>query len=137
MASPAAAALTNIDAQSYANPQVLIMDFITTAIIGNAAYDLLKSGLTLSAEKLKQRLSRWIQEDVVAEAIAAELTKIGVNDEMSEMAITRRLDESPEIKRVVQEINANTSIVAPSSINTVTQSHNGSGDNVAGNKFVQ
>lgn len=46
------------------------MDFITTAIIGNAAYDILKSGLMLSAGKLKERLGQWIKEDVVAEAVA-------------------------------------------------------------------
>lgn len=113
------------------------MDFITTGIIASSAYDVLKNGLKLSAERLKERLGQWIKEDVVAEAVAEELTKLGINDEMSEVAITRRLEQSTEIAGLIREINAKAAIVAPSTITNVTQTHSGSGDNVAGNKIVQ
>ena len=113
------------------------MDFITTAIIANSAYDIFKSGLKLSAARLKEHLGKWLNEDVVAEAIAAELTKLGLNDEMSEMAITRRIEQSPEIVNLVRDINAAVAASASSRINRVTQNHSGSGDNVAGNKIIQ
>lgn len=113
------------------------MDFITTAIIANSAYDILKNGLKMSAEMLKERLGQWLKEDVVAEAVAAELIKLGVNDEMSEMVIARRIEQSPVITSLIRNINANAAVFAPSTITSVTQTHSGSGDNVAGNKIVQ
>lgn len=113
------------------------MDFITTGIIASTVYDLLKHGLKLSADVLKGRLGQWIKEDLVAEAIATELTKLGINDELSEAAINRRLEQSPSISTLIRDINANAGVVAPSTISSVTQTHSGSGDNVAGNKIVQ
>lgn len=113
------------------------MDFITTGIIASSAYDLLKRGLTLSAERIKNCLGQWIKDDVVAEAVAEELAKLGINDEMSEVAIARRLEKSPEVTGLIHDINAKVAVVAPSTITNVTQTHSGTGDNVAGNKIVQ
>ncbi|MGN2430680.1 GapS6a family protein [Pseudomonas syringae] len=111
------------------------MDFITTGIIANSAYDVFKNGLTLTAQSIKERLGKWIKDDVLAEAIAAELAKLEVNDEMSEVAIIRRLDASQAFQGLVRDINAQAALVAPSQVNTVNQNHSGSGDNVAGNKI--
>lgn len=113
------------------------MDFITTGIIASSAYDVFKNGLKLSAGVLKERLSQWIKEDVVAKAVAEELNKLGISDEMSEVAITRRLDQSPAMTGLISEINSKVAIVATSTITNVTQTHTGSGDNVAGNKIVK
>ncbi len=112
------------------------MDFITTGVIASTVYDVLRHGLKLSADILKERLGQWIKEDVVAEAVATELKKLGINDELSEVAINRRLEQSPGISTLIRDINANAVVVVPSTITTVTQTHNGSGDNVAGNKIV-
>lgn len=113
------------------------MDFITTTIIANSVYDIFKCGLKLSAAKLKERLGQWIKEDVVAEAVATELSKLEINDEMSELAIARRIEQSPEMAQLIREINATAEVSAPSMISKVTQHHTGSGDNVAGNKIIR
>lgn len=113
------------------------MDFITTGIIASSVYDALKHGLKLSAGMLKERLSEWIKDDFLAEAVAEELAKLGINDEMSEVAISRRLEQSPAITGLIRDINAKTAVVAQSTITNVTQTHSGSGDNVAGNKIVK
>ncbi|WPN98342.1 hypothetical protein [Pseudomonas sp. MUP55] len=113
------------------------MDFITTGVIASTVYDVLKHGLKLSAGVLKERLGQWIKEDIVAEAVATELTKLGIDDELSEVAIYRRLEQSPGITALIHDINANAVVVAPSTISSVTQTHSGSGDNIAGNKIVQ
>jgi hypothetical protein len=113
------------------------MDFITTGIIASSVYDVLKHGLKLSAGMLRERLSEWIKEDVVAEAVAEEIAKLGINDELSEVAITRRLEQSPAITGLIRDINAKVAVVAHSTITNVTQTHCGSGDNVAGNKIVK
>ncbi|WP_368942613.1 hypothetical protein [Pseudomonas orientalis] len=56
---------------------------------------------------LKEHLGQWIKEDVVAEAVATELTKIGINDELSEVAINRCIGQSPDISTRIGDINAN------------------------------
>lgn len=111
------------------------MDFITSAIISNAAYDIVKHGFLITAGKLKERLGRWINEDVVAEQVALQLAKLEITDEHSPVAIERRIDKSPEFGQLMQQINAHIATVAPSTITTVNQTHSGSGDNVAGNKI--
>lgn len=113
------------------------MDFITTGVIASTIYDVLKRGAQLSGDILKSRLGSWIKDEVVADALATELAKLNINDELSELAINRRLENSSQLLTLLQEINAKAAIAAPSTINTVTQTHNGSGDNVAGNKITQ
>ena len=112
------------------------MDFITTGVIASTVYDLLKNGVKLSASELKDRLGRWIKEDLVAEAVANELSKFDLHDGLSEKAITQQLDKSQTISTLIHDINAKAAVVAPSTITTVNQTHSGSGDNVAGNKIV-
>lgn len=113
------------------------MDFITSGIIASSAYDIFKHGLKLTGQSLKERLTQWIRDEVMADAVAAELAKLKISDEMSETAITRRLDGSAEFQNLIRSINTQAALFAPSQINTVTQTHTGSGDNVAGNKIVK
>ncbi|MGS0738098.1 GapS6a family protein [Pseudomonas sp. GG8] len=113
------------------------MDFITAGIIASSAYDIFKAGVKISAQGLKERLGQWLKDEIVADAVASELTRLGISDEMSEVAITRRLEQSPEITRLIRDINAQAVLVAPSTITNVTQTHTGGGDNVAGNKIIQ
>lgn len=111
------------------------MDFITSAIISSAAYDIVKHGFLITADKVKERLGRWITQDVVAVQVAEQLLKLEITDEHSPIAIERRIDKSPELAQLMQQINAHISTVAPSSITTVNQTHSGSGDNIAGHKI--
>lgn len=113
------------------------MDAITTGVIASSVYDILKNGLKLSAKTLRERLSKWVKEDIVAEAVATEISRLGINDEMSESAIKRNLDKSDAIAKLVSEINSNLIVSASSSVDYMTQNHSGSGDNVAGNKIVR
>lgn len=112
------------------------MDFITTGVIASTVYDGLKHGLKLSASVLKDRLGQWLKEDVVAEAVAIELSKLDLHDGLSEKAISQQIDQSQAIFALIREINAKAALFAPSTITNVTQAHSGSGDNVGGNKIV-
>ncbi|HFL2728816.1 TPA: hypothetical protein ACGWTY_002758 [Pseudomonas aeruginosa] len=88
------------------------MDFITTGVIANTVYDLLKNGLKLRASVLKDRLGQWIKEDVIAEAVAGELSKLGLHDGLSEKAISQQLDQSQAISSLIRDINAEAALVA-------------------------
>lgn len=112
------------------------MDFITTGIIASTVYDLLKNGLQLSASSLKDRLEKWIKDDIVAEAVSEELSKLDLHDGLSEKFICQQLDQSQKISTLIRNMNAEISLIAPSTITTVNQTHSGSGDNVGGNKIV-
>lgn len=112
------------------------MDAVTTGVIASIVYDVLKRGLTLSAGILKSRLAQWIKEDMVAEAVAGELSKLDLHDGLSEKAITQQLDQSQVISTLIRQINSATSLVASSTITNISQTHSGSGDNVGGNKVV-
>ncbi|AKJ98885.1 MULTISPECIES: GapS6a family protein [Pseudomonas fluorescens group] len=112
------------------------MDFITTGVIASTVYDVLKHGLKLSAGVLKDRLGQWLKEDVIAEAVASELSKLDLHDGLSEKAISQQIDQSQAISTLIRDINARAALIAPSTITAVNQTHSGSGDNVGGNKIV-
>lgn len=112
------------------------MDFITTGVIASTVYDLLKNGLSLSAIALRERLGQWIKNEIVADAVADELSKLNLHDGLSEKAISQRLDDSHKFTALIHDINAAAATVAQSTITTVNQTHSGSGDNIAGNKIT-
>lgn len=112
------------------------MDFITTTIIASTVYDVLKTGAKLSAGVLKDRLTKWLRDDVMAESVSAELLKLDINEDLSEKAIEKRIDQSQCLRALIDKINANISIVAPATATTLMQTHSGNGDNVGGNKIV-
>ncbi|MCE1058441.1 hypothetical protein LU646_11180 [Pseudomonas alloputida] len=111
------------------------MDFITSAIISSAAYDIVKHGFSITAARIKEELGSWITQDTVADQIAEQLSKLEITDEHSHIAIERKIDKVPEIRQLMEKINADISTVAPSTVTTVNQNHSGTGDNVAGNKI--
>lgn len=111
------------------------MDFITSAILSSAAYDIVKAGFVITADRIKEKLGRWIIQDTVAAQVSAQLNQMGITDELSPIGIERRIDSSLAFNKLIEQINAHVATLAPSTINTVNQHHSGSGDNVAGNKI--
>lgn len=112
------------------------MDFITTGVIASAVYDMLKQGIQLTAGALKERFGKWIKEDVLSETLASELEQLNINEDLSELAINRKLESSLLLPSLLQRINATAESITTSTITSVTQTHSGSGDNVAGNKIT-
>ncbi len=103
------------------------MEFITGAILSGIVYDMLKCGVSLTANNIKVKLQRWIVEDYVAVAIEEELHKLQLSDEISESAIEKKIAASDELTALIEKIKPNTTII---------QTHSGTGDNVAGNKIT-
>lgn len=103
------------------------MDALTLSLLSSATYDLLKSGASLSAQIIKDKLKKWVLDDATAEKIADELDKLQLNDELSEKAIERRIQGS-EISKILEGVQPATNVT------NITQSHSGSGDNVGRDK---
>lgn len=106
------------------------MDFLPATILSGVTYDLLKHGVELTVSSLKNKLTSWMLSETQLEKIVKELQALEVNDEMSEKAIQRKLDESELLRTILEEVQkANNS--------SIVLQHFGTGDNVAGDKIVK
>lgn len=75
------------------------MDFLSSAILSGIVYDMLKHHVSITATSIKEKLKNWVVDEAVAPALAKELEKLSLNDEMSEIAIERKLLDSSEIQK--------------------------------------
>jgi hypothetical protein len=105
------------------------MEFLTTTILSGVVYDLLKHGLTITAQNLKDKMRDWIIDNEKSEQLETHITHLGINDEMSESAIEKRFSNSAELINLLNEIKPANSV-------NISQVHYGVGDNVGGDKIV-
>lgn len=106
------------------------MDFLTGAVLSGITYDMIKCGVILSTDELKERLRDWIIGDSQLLILSNELKKLQLTDEMSETAIERKIAASPELKQLLENIKP------ASGGNTIIQHHSGSGDNIGRDKII-
>ncbi|MEY3882022.1 MAG: hypothetical protein RIQ94_2818 [Pseudomonadota bacterium] len=106
------------------------MDFLTSTILSGVAYDMIKCGVILSADNLRENLKDWIIGDTELLTITNELNKLALTDEMSALAIEKRITATPELKLILE------SVKPVSESNTIIQHHSGSGDNVGRDKII-
>ncbi|EEW7864160.1 hypothetical protein A8X47_004180 [Escherichia coli] len=106
------------------------MDFLSSAILSGIVYDMLKHHVSITATSIKEKLKNWVIDEAVAPALAKELEKLSLNDEMSEIAIERKLLDSSEIQKILSSIK-------PHAVTVIIQNHSGTGDNIGGNKITR
>jgi len=106
------------------------MDFLTGTILSGMLYDLIKCGIMLSSDNLKDKLKDWVIDDSTLLTLSSELTKLELTNDLSELAIENRVLASPEITTLIEKIQPN------SSNNIIIQTHNGTGDNIGGDKII-
>lgn len=105
-------------------------EFLTGAILSGIAYDVMKCGVVMSIDELKQRLKGWLISDSEILVLADELNKLELTTEMSETAIERKISSSHELQKLIKNIKP------ASEGNTIIQHHSGSGDNVGRDKII-
>lgn len=106
------------------------MEFLSAAVLSGIVYDLIKHQVQITAESLKDKLRGWVVDEAVAPALAVELERLELNDEMSEKAIERQIAESKDIQSILHNI-------VPNTTNVIIQHHSGTGDNIGGNKIIR
>ncbi|EFG6858449.1 hypothetical protein OM222_003820 [Escherichia coli] len=106
------------------------MDFLSSAILSGIVYDMLKHHVSITATSIKEKLKNWVIDEAIAPALAKELEKLSLNDEMSEIAIERKLLDSSEIQKILSSIK-------PHAATVIIQNHSGTGDNIGGNKITR
>lgn len=112
------------------------MELISAGSIATVAYELFKQGAQFTVAALRDKLVRYINDDVIADAVATEVKKLELHEGLSERAIEKEINNSQSLEKLINEINAKSISVAPATVTNVTQNHSGSGDNIGGNKII-
>lgn len=111
------------------------MDFVTSAILGGALYDLVKSSIKPTAAFVKAALENVVVlNDTVAASIAQELDKLEFKDAKSKEQLAAIIDENVQLKAIINEFNTQ-----PKQVINITAKGNGDafyGDKIIGDKIV-
>lgn len=106
------------------------MEYLSETVLSGVVYDLVKNGLQISTQNLRERLRGWLINDNDLMILAKQINEIDVLDDLSESAICKRLEKNS----VVQDLIFN--IQQSESTTNISQNHSGSGDNIGGNKII-
>lgn len=106
------------------------MSTLTTAILARCIYDIFSTGLSYTKEGIKKKLTEFITSDQHAEILADKLEKLNVNEDMSQLAIEKVLNNQPGIIEILKNI-------PKGSTTTINQNHFGIGDNVGRDKNIK
>jgi len=100
---------------------------MSAAVFSGVIYDVLKHQAKVTGQAIKTRLKDWILDDDSAEKIANEINSMGINQDMSESAIERKIQDSERLSQLLKEIQ-------PYNQTNINQVHNGIGDNIGRDK---
>jgi len=111
----------------------MVIESVVAGVVANIVYEYTKKGLALTKAYLVSELAKAVNVDQSElNHIADELVKLDQSmdlEEFNEKGIIKRMEESPELVKALNNIK--TENVG----NTVNQYHTGSGDNVGGDKY--
>ena len=107
------------------------MEYFTTTLLSGLLYDAFKEQVFISSNFLKSKLQGWIFDDDQLEKLATKINTLDLHD-YSEKRIEKELNGSEELQNILHQIKPEKSTI----IGSVKQKHNGSGDNIVGNKTV-
>ncbi len=85
------------------------MEIITASIVSGIIYDIFKTTGKLLLGSLRTKLQEFIIDDTIVEKLAKEISQMELNDEMSEKAITSKLEASTEILELLKQASSKTS----------------------------
>ena len=106
------------------------MDFVSSAIIGGALYDLVSSSVKLTAIYIKAALDNIVYiEDKVASVLAEELSKEQYRNLESEAELITQIDSSRLLQELIIQLNEKSGTV-------INITANGSGDAFYGDKVI-
>ncbi len=106
------------------------MDFLTTTLLSGVIYDMTKHKIAVTADNLKAKLRNWLLDEEKSIQLEQHLSQLQINEDLSESAIEKRLLNSPILVSLLREVK-------PANTVNISQTHQGTGDNVGGNKIIQ
>ena len=88
------------------------MDFgsvITTSIVGNFSYDIVKNGLQLSVENIlkltREKAIEWLYEDEATEKIARRINELSYLNDESQKQYKERLDSDVVLNELLKQLS--------------------------------
>lgn len=105
------------------------MEFLTGVVASGFIYDILKAGLTVTAENIKSYFRGYLIDEILATELENHISSLNINSDLSESAIEKRIGSSKNLMNLLSSIKHSSQTV-------VNQNHSGSGDNVAGHKII-
>lgn len=106
------------------------INYLSSTVLSGVVYDLVKGGLQVSTLTLKDKLKNWLINDHDIRVLAEQINEINMLEDLSELAICRKLEENSTIQSLIVNIQQDRSI------SNINQNHSGSGDNVGGDKVI-
>ncbi|HFF2591196.1 MULTISPECIES: GapS6a family protein [Acinetobacter calcoaceticus/baumannii complex] len=103
---------------------------ITATILSGVVYDILKTSAKLTLDNFKVKVKGWLIDDATAQKVVDEINQISDLEDYSEKGLTKKLEQNEQLVEMLKTIKLD------QSVKQITQSHSGSGDNVAGDKHV-
>ncbi|MCC2606583.1 GapS6a family protein [Planctobacterium marinum] len=84
------------------------MEFLTAAVLSGIIYDGIKAGATLSGDFLKTKLKNWLVSDEQITEMLKRLKEAGINGDLGEHAIERKINQSEDLLNLLRSIPAST-----------------------------
>lgn len=100
------------------------------AIISKIAIDVAKEGVRITSEQIRLRLKDWILKDEEYDVVSEVINTIPDSYKLSEKMIEAYIETNTSLTRIIAEA------VSKDFNKEIKQEHMGSGDNVAGDKYV-
>lgn len=113
------------------------MEYLTATMLSGMTYDLVKSGIKISAESLRSKLRGWLISDEEIKTLVARLNKIEDIERLNEIELAKKIEDEPSIHNILitvqQDKSVNKNATLDNSVNETVQNHSGSGHNISGN----
>ncbi|SEA82064.1 GapS6a family protein [Alkalimonas amylolytica] len=85
------------------------MEFLNAAILSGLIYDGIKTGASIGVDMLKTKLRAWTIDDSELSQLAKHLRDAGINEELNQLAIERRITEHQPLCSLIQKIRPSNS----------------------------
>lgn len=107
-----------------------MLSTMTINVLSNLCYEFLKRSVTFSKDKFISYVAKQniIQDEDTISRIANKVAELGLNGEMSEKSIERKIESSESLVELLNKI-------PPTNTQNITQ-HNIHGDNIGRDKII-
>lgn len=106
------------------------MEYLTPVILSGITFDLIKAGVTISAESLRDKLKGWLINDSELNSLASNINKIENIEKLSQIELAEKFVGEPDINYILVNVKQD------KSVNNVIQNNNGNGDNIGRDKNI-
>jgi hypothetical protein len=87
------------------------MEFLTSTIFSGIVYDIIKDRVKVNAVNLKSKMTGWIINDETIQRLVDGLKEAGINEDLNQNAIERRVNESQTLLEQLAIIHPSSTLI--------------------------